>query len=77
METDEEQVEKLRKWWEENGRAVITGLVLGVVGLFGYRYWVDQQEATAEAASVHFTEMVKALETGDSGSIVGQAEILI
>ena len=77
METDEEQVEKLRKWWEENGRAVITGLVLGVVGLFGYRYWVDRQEAIAEAASVHFTEMVKAHETGDSGSIVGQAEILI
>ena len=51
METDEEQVEKLKKWWQENGRAVITGLVLGVVGLFGYRYWVDQQEATAEAAS--------------------------
>jgi len=77
METDEEQVEKLKKWWEENGRAVITGLVLGVVGLFGYRYWVDQREATAEAASIHFTEMVKALETSDSSNIVEQAEILI
>ena len=77
METDEEQVEKLKEWWKENGRAVITGLVLGVVGLFGYRYWVDQQEATAVAASVHFTEMVKALETSDSRNIVEQAEILI
>lgn len=77
METDEEQVEKLKKWWQENGRAVIAGLVIGVVGLFGYRYWVDQREATAEAASVHFSEMVKALETSDSSNIVGQAEILI
>lgn len=25
METDDEQVEKLKRWWEENGRSVIAG----------------------------------------------------
>jgi predicted negative regulator of RcsB-dependent stress response len=77
METDEEQVEKLKQWWKENGRAVIAGIVIGVGGLFGYRYWVDMHEAAAEAASVHFTEMVTALEASDSASITSQANILI
>ncbi|MDH5355953.1 MAG: tetratricopeptide repeat protein, partial [Gammaproteobacteria bacterium] len=36
METDEEQVEKLKKWWQENGRSVIAGIIIGVGGLFGY-----------------------------------------
>lgn len=77
METDDEQVEKLKQWWHENGRAVITGIVIGVGGLFGYRYWVDMKEATAEAASAHFMEMVKALEASDSNNIITQAEALI
>ena len=77
METDEEQVEKLKQWWNENGRAVIAGIVIGMSGLFGYRYWIDMHEAAAEAASKHFTEMVTALETGDSASITSQANILL
>ena len=77
METDEEQVEKLKQWWSENGRAVIAGIVIGMSGLFGYRYWIDMHETAAEAASKHFTEMVTALETGDSASITSQANILL
>ena len=28
METDDEQVEKLKNWWKENGRSVIAGIVI-------------------------------------------------
>jgi len=65
METDEEQVEKLKKWWQENGRSVIAGIVIGVGGLFGYRFWVDYKIDMAEQASGHFMLMVEALETGN------------
>ncbi len=77
METDEEQVEKLKKWWEENGRSVIAGIIIGVGGLFGYRYWVDFQEARAEAASAHFVQVIEALESSDRSVVVEQADILI
>ncbi len=77
METDDEQVEKLRKWWEENGRSVIAGIVIGVGGLFSFRYWVDLQEATAEAASAHFVQMIEALESSDSSVVAEQADTLI
>jgi len=28
---DEEQVEALKKWWSENGKSVVGGVVLGLV----------------------------------------------
>jgi len=77
METDDEQVEKLKKWWEENGRAVIAGIVIGVGGLFGYRYWIDLQEASAEAASAHYVQMMKALKSSDSMGVTELADTLI
>ncbi len=77
METEEEQVEKLKKWWQENGRSVIAGIIIGVGGLFSYRYWVDMKEAEAERASSHFAQMIESLEAGDSTSVSRQAEILI
>ena len=77
METDEEQVEKLKAWWKENGRSVIAGVVIGVGGLFGYRGWVDYQTQVAEEASAHFEQMVQALEAGDKEKIVGAADTLI
>lgn len=49
--TDEEKAEAIKKWWVENGTAVIGGLVLGVAGLFGWNWWTDRQDAQAESAS--------------------------
>ena len=77
METEDEQVEKLKKWWAENGRSVIAGVVIGVGGLFGYRYWIDVQESTAQQASSHFSQMVESLESSNSDNVMQQAEILI
>ncbi len=77
METEEEQVENLKKWWRENGRSVIAGIIIGVGGLFGYRYWVDIKEAEAARASSHFAQMITALEASDSAIVSLQADTLI
>ncbi len=77
MVTDDEQVEKLKEWWKENGRAVMAGIIIGVGGLFGYRYWIDWQEEIAEAASAHFVQMIEALESSDSSTVTMQAATLI
>ena len=77
MQTDEEQVENIKKWWQENGRSVIAGIVLGVGGLFGYRCWVDMQETSAATASSHFEQMIQALEAGQGDTVMQQADLLI
>jgi len=33
--TEEEQIEAFKRWWNENGRSVVVGIVLAVVGYFG------------------------------------------
>jgi predicted negative regulator of RcsB-dependent stress response len=77
MATDEEQVEKLKQWWKENGRAVVAGIVIGVGSLVGYRYWIDYQEANAEQASSHFIQMVSAIESGNRDAADEQANTLL
>lgn len=77
METDDEQVEKLKKWWQENGRSVVAGVIIGVGGLFGYRYWVDYQNDQAEQASLQFDQMVDAIGAGENDTAIGHAENLL
>lgn len=46
-ETEEQQVEALKKWWKENGSSLIVGLFVGVSALFGWRYFEEQNNAHA------------------------------
>ena len=46
-ETEEQQVEALKKWWKENGTSLIVGLFVGVSALFGWRYYEEQNNAHA------------------------------
>ena len=77
METEEEQVEKLKAWLKENGLSIVLGIVIGVGGIGGYNYWVHVQETTAAKASSHFTQMIDALAADDSEGLQQQADILI
>lgn len=52
--SEKEQLEVIRSWWRENGRYVISGIVIGAGLLFGAKYWNDQQrEAGIEASRVY------------------------
>ena len=77
METEEEQVEKLKAWLKENGLSIIAGIVIGVGGLGGYRYWDHVQKTTAEQASSHFTQMIEALDASNSDDVQQHARALI
>ena len=77
MDTEEEQVEKLKSWLKENGMSIVLGIVIGVGGLSGYRFWIHHQETTAAAASQHFSQLVEALESGDEETVEEHANTLI
>ena len=64
--SEEEQVERLRKWWEENGTSVIIAIVLSVSALLGWRYWQESAQEKAEAASMVYQQMVDAMEEARS-----------
>ncbi len=58
-ETEDQQIEALKKWWKENGTSLILGLVIGVSGLFGWRYYVDQNHTHAVMASDMYMQVVR------------------
>jgi predicted negative regulator of RcsB-dependent stress response len=60
VETEEQQVEEIKRWWSEHGRAVVTGLVLGLGGVSGWAWWQKHEAAQAEQASGSYTEVVNA-----------------
>jgi predicted negative regulator of RcsB-dependent stress response len=62
--TDEEKAEAIKKWWVDNGTAIIGGLVLGVAGLFGWNWWTDRQDARAEAASELYSIVLSQVNAG-------------
>jgi predicted negative regulator of RcsB-dependent stress response len=75
-ETEEEQVEAIKKWWKENGTSVLVGLVLGLSGVFGWQAWGNYQERIGAEASVGFSQMLNAVQGTDTESALKQAELL-
>lgn len=58
MDSEQEELEALQKWWNENGKAVVVGLVIGLGGVFGWTTWQSRVEATAERVSVVYQSMM-------------------
>ena len=49
--TEEEQIEAVKRWWNENGRAVVFAVVIGVSGSFGWQFWQDSKQEGREQAA--------------------------
>ena len=75
--TDDEQVERIKKWWADNGSSVIFGLVIGIGGLVGWRYWVDYRNNVNAEASMHFDSMVQAVQQRNSKTAIDEAMNII
>ena len=69
VETDEEQLEVLKNWWDENGTTLVTTLVLGLAAIFGYRAWEDNVRETGEAASSTYQNLVQATSNLDDENL--------
>ena len=73
FETEEQQVEAIKRFWKENGLAIGVGVVLGIGGLYGWRYYNDTQIASQEAASKSYETVVASLNADNTA----QAEAFV
>ena len=48
---EEETVEALKKWWDENGKQLVLMIVVVVAGYTGWLLWQNSRLASADAAS--------------------------
>ncbi len=64
LKTDEEQVEELKKWWKENGRSVIAGVVIGLGIIFSWQAWQQYRANQAAQASATYRQLSLAAHAG-------------
>jgi len=75
--TEQEQIEQIKKWWNENGKAIVFGLVIGLGGLFGYRYWQAAQIAEGQSASINYEFLLGLASAGASDEATAAGEAVI
>jgi len=52
--TEEEQVEQIKNWWNSNGKQIIAGAVIGLAAIFGWNTYTDYQDnQSVEARSLY------------------------
>ncbi len=75
-ETEEQQLEALKKWWHENGTSLIVGLGLGVAILFGGRYYINMQsEHRASAGDLYFMVADQVNKNNEQGALETTARL--
>ena len=70
--TEEEQIEALKRWWEENGKQTMLAIALIVGGYFGWQAWTDQNVEQASAASLTYQEMIDSLAGVNPGETLAE-----
>ncbi|HFD92425.1 MAG TPA: tetratricopeptide repeat protein [Gammaproteobacteria bacterium] len=76
-ETDDQQVEAIKKWWRENGKALIFGAVLAVAGVGVGSYWFQYQSGRAESASVEYGQLLSELGQDNREAVLKRGEFLV
>ncbi|MEM1113927.1 MAG: tetratricopeptide repeat protein [Pseudomonadota bacterium] len=72
--TEEEQVEALKRWWDENGKSTVAAIIIAVSGAVVWQTWQGQQETSQMAASDSYQALVNSLsraqQSGDNAEVV-------
>lgn len=58
--SEQDQVEAIKAWWQKNGRMVIVAIVALLVGVLGWQGWQGQKQQLAESASAAYQQMMDA-----------------
>lgn len=60
---EEEQVERLKRFWAEYGSAIIIGIALALAVFAGWRYWQKTQLESSTVAANLYQEVLSSVET--------------
>ena len=64
--TEEEQVEAIKKWWSENGKSIIAGIIIGIAAIFGWRGYENHAAMQAKSASTLYEQLLVASRKNDA-----------
>lgn len=59
---ENEQVDALRRFFANNGKALAVGVIVGIAALGGWRFWSSHQEGADKAASAQYQQLTSAMQ---------------
>ena len=59
---EEQEINQLKDWWKENGKTIIVAFILGVGGMFGWRYWQAHQAEQIVQASAQYDALINSVQ---------------
>lgn len=72
-QTEDEQIEALKKWWNENGKSTLASIAVAIVGVFGWQGWQDQKQANIESASAIYQNLLVSSQ-GQQGEVTDEQQ---
>jgi predicted negative regulator of RcsB-dependent stress response len=72
-----EQIEQLKRWWQEYGVAAMIGVALALVLGFGWRYWQNHREQKLAHVSMRYEQLLTNVVNGNAVAVEIQANRLI
>jgi predicted negative regulator of RcsB-dependent stress response len=76
-QTEDEQVEQLKKWWQENGKSIVGGAVVGLALVVGWQGWGRYTEGQAELAAEYYSEFSNTVRSGNPAQALEQGQRLM
>lgn len=75
--SDQEKSEAIKQWWRKNGRAVLVGLIIGLLALLGLRSWTKYEQSRTSEASLLYQQILVAKAQDANAEIYNSAEHLL
>jgi len=77
FESEDQQIEAIKKWWKENGASLLLGLGIGVGALLGWReYLAYQTSHSAEASDLYQIVQAQVVNNSTNDIDINKADIL-
>ena len=70
FETEEQQIDAIKKWWQENYKMVIVAFVLGIGSIIGIQTWKQQKLINAETASIEYDRITQLSGEQQGGALI-------
>lgn len=75
--TEEEQVEAIKRWWNENWVSIVLPVILALGGYLGWNLWKDHVAEQAQAASDMYQQLTQAAQTAPGTSLSAEQKAKI